>query len=232
METKPMYGNFNLAGTVVGKNFPKIGCGYKEDTDKFGNKTRTLKFILKTYDNNFVPIRYYGNESKIYMYKKVEELNKKLVDGMKINVSGSVRYNNGIDFSLFKCNTDPKEENNNFTQQIVVNKVIYNDKTKLSVFMYSNTKGSYNSYDFLVDSENEKLMKFIDKVNFGDLIVASGKIIANPTEVEDESYNISLMITDFEYIGYRRAVFELSDFKDEVINSIFKGTHVNLQNLI
>lgn len=239
MDYEPMYGNFELIGKVVGKDNPKIGYGYKEDIDKSGNKRRTLKFMIKTLDDNFVPVQYYGTELKDYSFDKIKEINDTIKDGDNVKISGSLRYdNNGLNFSIFKCNQLPKktlsEEINSFKQPIVFNKIIQDtsNKTRLSTFMYTNKKGNYNTYDFYIDMSNKKLVDFINKMSFGDLITAKGKIMANPLDIVENSYNIVLMINDFIYEKYRRKIYTLEDFKDEEMKSIFNGYHPNLQNLI
>lgn len=72
----PTYGKFVLTGVITGKDKPREGFGYREGSRKEGNvdiPSRSLKFILKTTTNDYVPVELYGEvQSKLTAKNKKE----------------------------------------------------------------------------------------------------------------------------------------------------------------
>jgi hypothetical protein len=70
----PTYGDFVLTGIITGKNNPREGFGYREGSRKEGNVDipyRSMKFILKTTTNDYVPVEIYGEtKSKLIAKNK------------------------------------------------------------------------------------------------------------------------------------------------------------------
>lgn len=59
----PTYGKYVLTGIITGKDKPREGFGYREGSRKEGNADipfRSMKFILKTTTNDYIPVEVYG----------------------------------------------------------------------------------------------------------------------------------------------------------------------------
>lgn len=66
-------------GVITGLANPKKGYGFVEGVDSKGNKYRSLRFSIKTAEDNIIPVEIYGGvQAKAYFYSKAKKNTKEV----------------------------------------------------------------------------------------------------------------------------------------------------------
>jgi hypothetical protein len=71
---------FTMSGIIIGKDNPKNeNNGYKSGTTSNNKNYRGLKFLLKTNDNNLIPVEIFGTEKDfVYAFNKTSKQTQKI----------------------------------------------------------------------------------------------------------------------------------------------------------
>lgn len=66
-------------GVITGLANPKKGFGYVEGVDNRGNKYRSIRFSVKTAEDNIIPVELYGGvQTKAYFYSRAKKDTKEV----------------------------------------------------------------------------------------------------------------------------------------------------------
>lgn len=213
-ELQQTKGYFKVRGIIVGKDNPKKGNGYREGTTSTGKDYRSIRFLVRTAENNIVPVEKFGMELDFaYAYSKEKKTSKSI----PFNKRHSAKLPEG--FELIKPDYDVVEDINDTFKDgdsvCVVGEIQFNEYE-------GNLQKKYiiKGRDLGVYATKEPID--FDAENFKEVSMFEQEIIINSVEkdTERDKLAVNAYIVSYNKKPYP-AYFEVDTSKDDKTHQEF-----------